>query len=117
LKILPRSMPNIRLSNPHTLIAAREASMSDSEKFVEICTQYAQRGMFNVNDRRAAPASRAGAQGDPCRPVRLIVLLPGEDEAGGFWADGVASEWSAELSDPREDIYTLEDGQLVDATP
>jgi hypothetical protein len=49
----------------------------------------------------------------PPGQVRLIVFLAGEDEAGGRWADGVASEWSAELSDSREDIYTLEDGQPV----
>ena len=49
----------------------------------------------------------------PAGQVRLIVLLPGEDEAGTLWANGVASEWSAELSDPREDIYTLNDGQPV----
>jgi hypothetical protein len=52
----------------------------------------------------------------PAGQVRLIVFLPGEDEAGGLWTDGVASEWSAELSDSREDIYTLEDGQPVNAT-
>lgn len=28
----------------------------------------------------------------PAGQVRLIVFLPGEDEAGGLWADGVASE-------------------------
>jgi hypothetical protein len=28
---------------------------------------------------------------------------------------GISSEWSAELSDPRQDIYTLNDGQPVDA--
>lgn len=52
----------------------------------------------------------------PAGQVRLIVLLPEEDEAGGFWAQGVASEWSADLSDTRQDIYTLEDGQPVNAT-
>jgi maltose-binding protein MalE len=52
----------------------------------------------------------------PAGQVRLIVFLSGEDEAGSLWADGVASEWSAELSDSREDIYTLEDGQPVNAT-
>ena len=52
----------------------------------------------------------------PAGQVRLIVFLPGEDEAGALWADGVASEWSAELSDSREDIYTLVDGQPVNAT-
>jgi hypothetical protein len=51
----------------------------------------------------------------PTGQVRLIVLLPEEDEVGGAWAYGVAHEWSAELSDPREDIYTLEDGQPLNA--
>lgn len=51
----------------------------------------------------------------PAGQVRVIVFLPGEDEAGTLWANGVASEWSAELSDPREDIYTLDDGQPVNA--
>ncbi len=37
-----------------------------------------------------------------------------EDEAGATWAMGVAQEWSAELSDAREDIYTLDDGEPID---
>ena len=51
----------------------------------------------------------------PAGQVRLIVLLPEEDEVGAAWAQGVAKEWSAELADPRQDIYTLEDGQPLDA--
>jgi hypothetical protein len=51
----------------------------------------------------------------PAGQVRLIVLMPGEDEAGGMWAHGIAAEWSAELQDSREDIYTLDDGQPVNA--
>lgn len=51
----------------------------------------------------------------PPGPVRIIVLLPEEDEAGAAWMQGIAREWAAELSDPREDIYTLEDGTPVDA--
>lgn len=51
----------------------------------------------------------------PPGPVRLIVLIPEEDEAGLAWMQGTAREWVAELSDPREDIYTLEDGMPVDA--
>lgn len=52
----------------------------------------------------------------PAGPVRLIVLVPEEDEAGAVWMQGIAREWAAELSDPREDIYTAEDGSPVDAT-
>ena len=52
----------------------------------------------------------------PAGPVRLVVLLPDEDPAGTLWAHGVANEWSAELSDIREDIYTMEDGQPLNAS-
>jgi hypothetical protein len=51
----------------------------------------------------------------PAGPVRLIVLLPEEDEAGTFWAQGLAREWVDELRDSRQDVYTLADGQLIDA--
>ena len=51
----------------------------------------------------------------PPGPVRLIVLLPDEDEAGNPWAQGIAKEWSDQLADARQDIYTLEDGQAVNA--
>lgn len=51
----------------------------------------------------------------PAGPVRLIVLLPDEDSGGIAWAHGVAKEWAYELQDPRQDIYTLEDGQPVNA--
>jgi hypothetical protein len=49
----------------------------------------------------------------PAGPVRLIVLLPDEDESGAAWVQGVTREWSDELQDSRQDIYTLEDGQPV----
>ncbi len=52
----------------------------------------------------------------PPGPVRIIVLIPEEDEAGAAWTQGIAREWAAELSDPREDLYTLEDGTPIDAT-
>jgi hypothetical protein len=49
--------------------------------------------------------------------VRVIVLVPepGEDDGGIAWVQGIAREWAAELADPREDIYTLEDGEPADA--
>jgi hypothetical protein len=52
----------------------------------------------------------------PAGPVRLIVLLPDEDEAGAVWAHGIGREWAAELPDSRQDIYTLDDGQPVNAS-
>ena len=51
----------------------------------------------------------------PSGPVRLIVLLPEEDDAGIAWMRGLAREWSDELSDQRQDIYTLDDGQPLNA--
>ena len=51
----------------------------------------------------------------PAGRVRLIVLLPDEDDGGVTWANGVAKEWASELRDSRQDIYTLEDGQPVNA--
>jgi len=32
-----------------------------------------------------------------------------------MWAHGIAAEWSAQLQDPREDIYTLDNGRPVNA--
>jgi hypothetical protein len=52
----------------------------------------------------------------PAGPVRLIVLLPDEEEAGNAWAQSVAAAWSDELKDARQDIYTLEDGSPIDAS-
>ena len=54
-------------------------------------------------------------EGLPAGPVRLIVLLPDEDNGGVAWADGVAKEWAVEWLDSRQDIYTLNDGQPVNA--
>jgi hypothetical protein len=51
----------------------------------------------------------------PTGPVRLIVLLPEDDEAGTAWGHGLAREWADELSDPLQDVYTLADGQPADA--
>lgn len=51
----------------------------------------------------------------PAGPVRLIVLLPEDDEAGAVWGVGLAREWADELSDPLQDVYTLSDGQPADA--
>jgi hypothetical protein len=51
----------------------------------------------------------------PVGPVRLIVLLPDEDDSGSAWASGVAREWTDELRDSRQDLYTLDDGQPVNA--
>ncbi|HET6252278.1 MAG TPA: hypothetical protein VFE47_31620 [Tepidisphaeraceae bacterium] len=64
--------------------------------------------------------------------TRLVVHLESEDRADSSedkfetpkavpdddmaWTMGIAHEWRAELSDPREDIYTIEDGEPIDGT-
>ena len=53
--------------------------------------------------------------GLPTGPVRLIVLLPDDDDIGAAWANGIAREWTDELADARQDIYTLDDGQPANA--
>jgi len=52
----------------------------------------------------------------PPGPIEVTLVLPytDEDEAGRAWMEGIAREWADELSDPREDMYTLEDGEPVD---
>jgi hypothetical protein len=37
-----------------------------------------------------------------------------EDDAGSAWMAGIGTQWADELSDPREDLYTLADGEAVD---
>lgn len=51
----------------------------------------------------------------PIGPVRLMVLVADEDDAGTAWAQAIARDWTDELADPAQDIYTLEDGQPIDA--
>jgi hypothetical protein len=51
----------------------------------------------------------------PAGPVRLIVLLPDEDDAGTAWAQGISKEWADELRESLQDLYSLEDGQPVNA--
>ena len=57
---------------------------------------------------------------DSIRPgqVEIVVLVPNRDEdaAGDVWMQGVAREWRDELTDSREDIYTLADGEPVDGS-
>jgi hypothetical protein len=50
----------------------------------------------------------------PPGAVTVLILpeSPEGDEAD-LWTAGVAHEWADELSDPRQDIYTLSDGEPV----
>jgi hypothetical protein len=50
--------------------------------------------------------------------VRVIILLPDADEPGEeeWLAAGASNPAFSDLADPREDVYTLEDGEpFVDA--
>lgn len=60
---------------------------------------------------------RAEAPRDlPPGRVHLIVVRPDDDEAGAFGPWDVSQTWRDELGDVRQDIYTLSDGQPVDAS-
>ena len=44
--------------------------------------------------------------------VKILVALPTDEEVeGGWWAQAISEIWTADWSDPNEDIYTLEDGK------
>ena len=67
----------------------------------------------NVDDEHRLQAQVP--EGVPAGPVRVLIYVPEEDDAGAAWSHGVAAEWAEELSDPHQDIYTLEDGQPINA--
>jgi hypothetical protein len=53
----------------------------------------------------------------PAGPVTVwIAAGVHEDDAGAAWVTGIARDWADELSDVRQDIYTLADGEPVDPT-
>ena len=55
------------------------------------------------------------SRGLPPRRDHLMLIRLDEDEAGAFWSYGVSQAWSDELGHVRQDLYTLDDGQPVDA--
>ena len=69
--------------------------------------------LANVDDQHRLQAQVP--DGVPSGPVRVVVFLPEEDDAGAAWTRGPAAEWADDLGDPRQDIYTLADGQPVNA--
>ncbi len=46
--------------------------------------------------------------------VWIAQAEPGEDLAGAAWAAGVARDWAEELSDTRQDLYSMADGDALD---
>ena len=52
------------------------------------------------------------------RTIRIPGICDWRDSmAAERWMSGIAREWSDELSDDRQDIYTLDDGEPVDNRP
>jgi hypothetical protein len=49
-------------------------------------------------------------------PVEILVIAPerGQSDAEESWMTSIAHEWHDDLSDPRQDIYSLTDGAPVD---
>jgi hypothetical protein len=53
----------------------------------------------------------------PPGPVTVwITSKPEEDDAGAAWMAGISHQWTDELADPRQDIYSLADGEPLDPT-
>lgn len=52
----------------------------------------------------------------PPGPVTVWIAPTFADDAEQAWAPGISREWSDELADERQDIYTLADGEAVDPT-
>ena len=52
----------------------------------------------------------------PEGPVRVLLLVQEPDAVEEVWMRAIGSEWSEELSDPRQDLYTLDDGQPADGS-
>ena len=50
--------------------------------------------------------------------VELILVFSRDEEAAADeqWANAISREWAAEWNDPREDIYTITDGEPVDGS-
>lgn len=48
---------------------------------------------------------------DQIKTGAVYVILEIADDGEDDWRQGVAQIWARDWSDPREDIYTLEDGE------
>jgi hypothetical protein len=52
----------------------------------------------------------------PPRRDHWMLIRLDEDEAGALWPYGVSQAWSDGLGDVWQDLYTLADGQPVNAS-
>jgi hypothetical protein len=49
----------------------------------------------------------------PPGPVSVYVVPCAEEVEAIAWTEGIAREWQHDLADPRQDIYTMEDGEPI----
>ncbi len=67
----------------------------------------------HVDDQHRLSAIVPGSV--PPGPVTVwIATSAQEDDEGTEWMTGISQQWSADLNDARQDIYTLADGESVD---
>jgi hypothetical protein len=50
-------------------------------------------------------------------PVKVTLQTASENDEEGDWRALINQSWAKDWSDPREDIYTLEDGKPSHETP
>lgn len=53
---------------------------------------------------------------DSIAPGTVEVLINVPEDGERDWLATVAQAWHAELSDPKEDIYTLDDGEPINGS-
>lgn len=69
----------------------------------------------SVNDQHVLSANVPSTL--PPGPVTIVVLPSHPDrDVDREWVEGVTREWAADLNDSRQDIYSMDDGEPVDAT-
>lgn len=67
----------------------------------------------HVDDQHRLSAVVPGSA--PPGPVTVWIAANAQEEgAGPAWMTGISHQWADELSDARQDIYTLADGEAVD---
>jgi hypothetical protein len=97
------------LDLPGPRISAVVLAENYAPYFTQVAAMRAIELRGEIDDQRRLRAQVP--EGLPVGSVRVIVLVPEEDEAGLAWGRGISGEWSADLADSNQDIYTLDDGQ------
>jgi hypothetical protein len=72
------------------------------------------KGNVDTNHKLTA---QVPAEVGPGEVELILVFSPNEEAlAEEQWAEGISRDWAEEWSDPREDIYTITDGEPVDGS-